>query len=130
MLTLLGVVGCGPNPTVPIPPTAGDFVENNNGVGTARVFGIDFDIQANASGTSTDDTVRADFLDVEKSHATKRFTLGNDITIQLDRIDDSHARFQFNDQDFGTLHVGDKVVVDDKRAVQVNGELREANVPK
>jgi hypothetical protein len=33
----------------------------------------------------------------------------------------------FNDQNFGTLNVGDKVVIDDERNVEVNGTPRSPN---
>lgn len=123
-LVLLALVGCSRPPTPPIPPTKGDFVKNDNGVGTAQVFGIDFSVPANSSGASTDDSIDAKFVDPEQSHAKKRFTLGNDVTIQLDSVSESEVRFVFNDQNFGTLKVGDKVVIDDEKKVEVNGTPR------
>ena len=123
-LLLLTLAGCGGSSTPTIPPTAGDFVKNNDGIGTAQVFGIDFSVTANSSGASTGDAIDANFVDPEQSSARKRFTLGDDITIQLDSVDESEVRFMFNDQDFGTLNVGDKVVIDDERNVEVNGNPR------
>jgi len=123
-LVLLALVGCGGTSTPAIPPTTGDFVKNNDGVGTAEVFGIDFSVRVNSSGASTDDAIHANFVHPEQSSARKRFTLGDDITIQLDSVDESKVRFIFNDQDFGTLNTGDKVVIDDERHVEVNGTPR------
>ena len=126
-LVLLTLVGCGGTPTPAIPPTAGDFVKNNDGAGTARVFGIDFSVRVKAVSASTDDSIKANFVDPEQSSARKRFTLGDDITIQLDSVDQSKVRFLFNEQNFGTLNVGDKVVIDDERKVEVNGTPRSSN---
>jgi hypothetical protein len=126
-LVLLALVGCGGTSTPALPPTTGDFVKNNDGVGTAQVFGIDFSVRANSGGASTDAAIDANFVDPEQSSARKRFTLGDDITIQLESVDESKVRFMFNDQNFGTLNVGDKVVIDDERNVEVNGTPR---VPK
>jgi hypothetical protein len=47
-LVLLALVGCGGTSTPAIPPTTGDFVKNNAGVGTAD-FGIDFSVRVNSS---------------------------------------------------------------------------------
>lgn len=123
-LLLLALVGCGGTSTPAIPPTTGDFVKNSDGVGTARVLGIDFSVRVDSSGSTTDDAIHANLVDPEQSSARKRFTLGDDITIQLDSVDEAVVRFMFNDQDFGTLDVGDKVVIDDERNVEVNGTPR------
>lgn len=123
-LVLLSLAGCGASSTPRIPSTAGDFVKNADGIGTARVFGIDFSVTAKSSGASTDDAMKADFIDPQQSSAKKRFALGDDITIQLDSVDESKVRFQFKDQDFGILNVGDKVVIDEERKVKVNGSPR------
>lgn len=120
-LVLLALVGCGGTSTPALPHTTGDFVKNKDGVGTAQVFGIDFSVRVNSSGASTDVAIDANSVDPEQSSARKRFTLGDDITIQLDSVDESEIRFIFNDQVFGTLDVGDKVVIDDERNVEVNG---------
>ena len=112
---------------IPAFPTTGDFVKNDKGAGTAQVFGIDFSVRVNSGGASTDFAIDANFVEPEQSSARKRFTLGDDITIQLDSIDESEVRFVFNDQDFGTLNVGDKVVIDDERNVEVNGTPRSPN---
>jgi hypothetical protein len=124
LLPLLVLIGCGGTSTPPFPPSDGDFVQNNDGVGTAQVFGIDFSVRANSSGASTDVAFHANFIDPEQSSATKRFTMGDDVTIQLDSVDETEVRFMFNDQDFGTLNVGDDVVIDDERNVEVNGTAR------
>lgn len=123
-LLLLAFVGCGETSKPTIPPTTGDFANNNDGVGTAQVFGVDFSVHVDSSGASTDDAIHANFVEPEQSSARKRFTLGDDITIQLDSVDESEVRFMFNDQDFGTLNVGDRVVIDDERNVEVNGSPR------
>lgn len=123
-LALLAVVGCSKPASPALPPTAGDFVTNKDGVGTARAFGIDFSVRVNSRGAATDAAIEANFVDPTKSAARKRFTLGDDVTIQLDGVDESTARFTFNDQDMGILKVGDKVVIDEKRNVEVNGTPR------
>ena len=60
----------------------------------------------------------------DKLISRKRFTFGDDIAIQRDRISESKVQFMFNDQDFDDLNVGDKVVIDDERNVEVNGTPR------
>lgn len=123
-ILLLALAGCGSNSTPAIPPTSGDFVENNDRVGVAHVFGIEFRVKANSRGTSAQDSIKASFVDPDKSTARKRFTIGDDIAIQLESVDESDVRFIFNDQNFGNLKVGDKVVIDDERNVEVNGTRR------
>jgi hypothetical protein len=81
-------------------------------------------IPVNSSGASTDDAIDANFVDSEKSSARKRFALGDEITIELDSIDETEVRFIFNERDFGTLNLGDKVGIDDERNVVVNGTRR------
>ncbi len=121
-LVLLALAGCGKTSTPALPPTAGDFVKNDNGIATAQAFGIDFSVRANSGGASTNDAIEANFVEPQQSRATKRFTLGDDIAIQLDSVNESEVRFMFNDQDFGILKVGNKVVIDDERNVEVNGK--------
>lgn len=124
LLVLFALAGCGRPSTLAVPPTTGDFVKNKEGVCSARVFGIDFSVRVKSSGASTDDAINAKFKVPETSTARKRFTLGDDITIQLDGVDESKVRFTFNDQNFGTLNVGDKVLIDDERNIEVNGTPR------
>jgi hypothetical protein len=104
-LVLLALVGCGGTSTPAIPPTNGDFVKNNDGVGTAQAFGIDFSVRVNSNGASTEDAMEASFVNPEASNARKRFTLGDEVTIQLDSINDSEVQFIFNERGFGTLRV-------------------------
>ena len=120
-LVLLVLVGCSGSFTPAIPPTAGDFVKSNDGVGTAKVFGIDFRVSVSSGGASTEDSIHANFLDPEQSSARKRFTFGDDVTIQLDSVNEVEVGFIFNEQDYGKLNVGDEVVIDDERNVEVNG---------
>ncbi|MCC9609265.1 hypothetical protein LOC68_06090 [Blastopirellula sp. JC732] len=120
----LALVGCGGSSPPPIPPTTGDFVANQEGVGTAQAFGIDFHVQANSSGASAEGEIDADLINTENSTARKRFSLGDDVTIQLDSVDASTVRFLLNDQDFGVLRVGDQVVIDAEKNVTVNGTAR------
>lgn len=129
-LLLLMLVGCSGSSAPAVPPTTGDFVKNNEGVGTAQIFGIDFRVDVNSSGTSSDDAIDANFVDTKSSSARKHFSIGDDIKIELDSIDESEVRFIFNGQDFGTLNVGDKVVIDDARNVEVNGTSRLTNGSK
>ncbi|MDE0866081.1 MAG: hypothetical protein OSA98_20020 [Rubripirellula sp.] len=121
---LVASVGCNRSSTPAIPPTAGDFVMNNFGVGTAQVFGIDFRVNVAGSGASTEWAINISFTDATKSSARKRFTIGDDIVIQLDSISESEVKFIFNDQNFDNLNVGDHVVIDDEQNVEVNGESR------
>ena len=95
-LALLALVGCGVTSTPAIPPTTGDFAKNNDGVGTAQVFGIDFSVRVNSSGARTDVAIDANFVDPEQSSAKKRLSLGDDITIQLDSALLRHPFFFFH----------------------------------
>jgi hypothetical protein len=124
VILLMTLAGCGTGTSPAIAPTSGDFVENKDGVGTARVFGIHFQVNVHSNGAGSDSTIQANFVDADQSTARKRFTLGDDITIQLDSVNESEVDFIFNDQDFGRLKVGDTVVIDDDRNVQVNGTAR------
>jgi hypothetical protein len=123
-ILLLTFAGCNNSASPVIPPTTGDFVKNQSGVGTAEVFGIEFRVKVNSRGARTEDRIHANFVDPEQSSARKRFTFGDEITIQLDSINEAEVSFLLNDQDFGTLNVGDKVVIDEERNVEVNGTAR------
>lgn len=127
LVVLPVIIGCSGNSAPAIPPTSGDFVKNDNGFGTAHVFGIDFSVRVNSSGASTNDSIHADLVNPQNSSARKRFTLGDDIAIELKSISESKVQFMFNDQNFGLLNVGDKVIIDDERNVLVNGIARTAN---
>ncbi len=118
------LAGCNRVSTPGIPPTPGDFVRNQSGVGTAQVFGIDFRVSVSSSGASTEDEIDANFVDVEQTIARKRFTFGEEIVIQLDSINESQVGFTFNDLDFGSLNVRDQVSIDSERNVMVNGTSR------
>lgn len=113
-MLLLALAGCGGSASPPIPPTTGDFVRNNGSVGTAKVFSIEFRVNVTSNGATFEDLI----------NARKRFTFGKDITIQLESVDESVVGFIFNDQDYGNLNVGDQVVIDDERNVEVNGTPR------
>jgi hypothetical protein len=121
---LLLLVGCSGEAPPAIPPTAGDFIKNNNGVGTAQVLGIDFRVSAESGGASTTDALNADFIAPDQSSARKRFSIGDDVAIQLDSVNESVVSFHFNDRDYGQLNVGDQVVIDGARNVEVNGIRR------
>ena len=123
-ILLLCVVGCGGTETLPIPPTEGDFVRNDNGVGTAVVFGISFRVDGDSSGASTEDSITANFVNVGESQAQKIFRIGDEIEVQLDSLSESEVEFRFNEQHFGRLSVGDEVVIGDDRKVEVNGIQR------
>ena len=87
-------------------------------VGHLPVGALDVDIVIGAPEMAVETLDRRRLGDVE------RFTLGDDITVQLDSVNASEVRFVFNDQDFGSLNVGDNVVIDDERNVVVNGTPR------
>ncbi len=123
-LLLFALAGCGGTSAPAIPPTAGDFIKTADGVGTAQVFGIHFTVSLKSGGATTDEMIAVNLTDPGQSSAKKRLTLGDDITLQLESVDRTDVRFQLNEQDFGTLHVGDKVVIDEDRTVVVNGTPR------
>lgn len=123
-LLLLAILGCRQEVESPIPPTAGDFVSNDNGVGTAQAFGIQFRLPAAAGSATTEDLIHADFNDFDKSTASKKFTLGDDVVIELNSVDAKTVRFRLNGQDFGMLQVGNQVEIDAERQVKVNGTAR------
>lgn len=124
LLVLAAIVGCGGPTTPPIPNSTNDFVDNKNGVGTARVWNIDFQVLGTSGGVSAETAIDVDFTNPDHSDSTTRFRLGDDLTIQLNTIDKYDIGFLFNDQDYGVLHLQDKVVIDEERNVTVNGIAR------
>lgn len=121
---LFTLFGCNSAPAPPFPPTVNDFVRNDPTGGTAKVFGINFQVETTSNGASTEFDFHANFADPSQSRAKIRFTFGDDVNVLLESIDQTKVRFQFNDRDFGTLNVGDEVTINEQRAVEVNGVIR------
>ena len=121
---LIALVGCGEKISTKkvgtFPPTAGDFVKNLDGRGTAQVWGMTFDVAEpndGASGSSFEGTLSHS----EKTDARHTITMGDDVNIRLEKVPGSGITFQFNGENYGTLEVGDNVVIDKERNVTVNG---------
>ena len=125
ILIFLALTACDYGSAPRIPPSSGDYVKNAGDRSTAKVFGIDFRVSASSSGASSEGVLDADLATPQKSFAEKSFTLGDDIAVTLESIDESTVHFTFNGQNFGTLNIGDQVVIDDEEKVTVNGQSRQ-----
>jgi hypothetical protein len=126
---IFSVIGCQRQVDIPIPPTNSGFIENSFGVTTARVFGIDFEIDGTSGGVNASTDTNVNFIEPKKSLAKKSFTIGKDCAIELTSINESTVNFRFQAQEFGVLRVGDRVIIDEKRNVIVNGEPRLPSEP-
>ncbi|MGB0581184.1 MAG: ankyrin repeat domain-containing protein [Limisphaerales bacterium] len=106
------------------PPTKGNFVKNLKGHGTARVWGIMFDViepVGHASGSSFEGGLHSD---PEKTDARNNFYLGDDVKIRLEKVPGRPITFELNGNRYGTLEPGDKVSIDKERSVKVNATIR------
>lgn len=124
-LCFVVIAGCGPAFETS-PPTQGDFVSNVEGHGSARVWGITFDVEktvGSKSGSSFDGTLSTK---TESSDARVVLEIGDDVTIQLEKQPQQGIVFSLNGRPFGELSVGDKVEIDASRQVRVNAQPRTA----
>lgn len=111
------------------PPTNGDFVTNLDGRGTARVWGICFEVAdpvGKASGSEFEGGLHSD---LEQTDARVRIALGDDVGILLEKVPGSPITFTLNERSYGTLDVGDQVIIDKERNVTINGTERQAEGP-
>jgi len=118
--------GCGETKTAVYPPTDGDFVKNSDGQGTAKVWGISFDVAdpvGNAAGSKFDGGLHSD---PEQTDARINITLGDDVNIQLEKVPGSLITFKLNGKMYGALEVGDTVIIDKERKVKVNDTARQS----
>ena len=124
--TLLAALsGCGEDTRDTYPPSSGDYVKNSNGLGTARVWGITFDVVepvGTSAGSHFDGSLSSD---PEKTDARIDITIG-DVVMRLEKIPGRPITFEFGGMAYGTLEVGDKVTIDKERTVRVNGSLRQS----
>lgn len=123
---LLGFSGCGEREigAGTYPPTDGDFVRNLNGRGTAKVWGISFEVADPVGHASTSKFEGGLHSDPEKTDARFRFALGDEVEIQLEKVPGSPITFKLNGKLYGALETGDKVIVDKQRNVKVNDTAR------
>lgn len=121
---LLAFAGCGEKKTATHPPTDGDFVRNSESRATAQVWGMHFDVAdpvGTAAGSESEGGLHSD---PEQTDARVKVTLGDDVSIQLEKIPGRPITFQLNGKPYGTLEVGDRVVIDKERNVKVNDTAR------
>jgi hypothetical protein len=109
------------------PPTEGDFGKNWHPEprGTARVWGIQFEVAepvGGGAGSKFEGTVHSD---PELTDARNTFNLGEDVNVRLEKVPGRPITFQMNGKRYGTLEVGDEVSIDKERNVTVNGETRQ-----
>lgn len=107
----------------------GDFVKNSDGHGTAWVWDIYFDVAepvGGSAGSKYSGTSSGAFPENNKGQMT--FNVGSDVNIRLQRVPGRPVLFELNDQTYGTLDPGDKVVIDKERSVTVNGTVRKPAV--
>ena len=121
---LAALAGCGQATKDTYPPSSGDYVKNSGGLGTAKVWGISFDVEEPV-GESTGSRFNGSLSsEPEKTNARIEITIG-DVKIRLEKVPGSPITFEFNDKKYRTLEVGDKVSIDKERNVKVNGSSRE-----
>ena len=128
-MLVLALVGCrDKNQAHPptYPPSEGDFVKNIDGRGTAQIWSIDFEVAETVGRTVASHFEGGLHSDPEKTNARVNITLGDDVKIRLEKIPGSPITLQFNNEDYGTVEVGDKVVIDKERNVSINGQVRRA----
>ena len=104
-MVFLALTGCQEKKTNPetYPPSKGDFISNMKDRGTAQLWGIRFEI-AEPVGTSAESTFDGGLHSLpEKTDGRQKFTLGEDIEVQLEKVPDSPITFQFNGKAYGTL---------------------------
>lgn len=128
--TILAVhIGCGQNTATPYPPSSGDYVKNFDGRGTAKVWGITFDVAEPVGRSAGSRFDGSPSNDPEKTDARIEITIG-DVKILLEKIPGSPITFGFNGDNYGTLEIGDKVSLDNERNVKVNGSERKPEEAK
>jgi hypothetical protein len=123
---LIALVGCGEKIStknvVIFPPADGDFVNNLDGRGTAQVWGMTFEVAEPIGGVSGS-FFEGMLSHSEKTDARHTIKMGDDVNILLEKVPGSGITFQFNGENYGTLEVGDNVVIDKERNVTVNGTM-------
>ena len=108
------------------PPSTGDYVKNSGGQGTAKVWGIAFDVAEPVGSSAASRFDGSLSSDPEKTDARNEITIGDDVKFRLEKIPGVPITFEFNGKKYGTLEIGDKVSIDRERKVKVNGSLRQA----
>ncbi|AQT67829.1 hypothetical protein STSP2_00980 [Anaerohalosphaera lusitana] len=129
LMLLLAILGC-PKEDSPstYPPTSGNFVKNIDGRGIAKVWGIDFEVAETVGGGAASKFEGQLHSDPDQTDAQVEVTIGDDVNIRLEKFPGSPVTLQFNNNNYGTVEVGDKVVIDAQRNVMVNGNLRKPEI--
>ncbi|MDA7918413.1 hypothetical protein OAK85_03480 [Mariniblastus sp.] len=120
----LSPLGCNKQADIPLPPTDSDFIESTPNLLTARVMSIDFEVYTTSGGVTNATDINANFVDPDKSKHTIVLTLGDDQTIELNAVNETVVDFTYLKQKYGSLSVGDRVVIDKEGNIKVNGEVR------
>lgn len=96
-------------------------VDGNTGVATGKdALGIDFEVAGATSAAS-----KCELHGDPRLSSWAEITLADDLKIRLVTRDEGEViGFQLNGRQVGDLKRGDKVVIDEKRSVTVNGEKR------
>lgn len=105
------------------PPTSGDYVKTDSGLGQAQAWGIDFEIRNTGGGGAAVGGSGGRNVDPEKTDARKTLTLGQ-YEIVLEKVPGTPITMTINDQTYGTVEVGDRVRIA-RKIVRVNGVVRE-----
>lgn len=93
--------------------------------GTAKVWGIRFEVTELVGRGAKSEFDGMAHTSPEKTDARVRFTLGDDVEVQLEKVPDIPITFTLNGQLYGALEVGDKVIIDKNRNVIVNDTVRQ-----
>ena len=124
------LTGCDGNPspfsTKPAAPpfSTGSDITNLDGSATGTVWGVSLQIEETTGGVSisVDSTASA----VSGTTAKGTFKIGKD-TLEFTKDATSPIYLRVNGKDYGTIAVGDSLVIHADRSVTINGEAREPN---
>lgn len=120
LLSSILLSGCGDDL---YPPSSGDYVRTDSGLGQAQAWGIDFEIRNTGGGGAAVGGSGGRNVDPEKTDARKTVTLGQ-YEIVLEKVPGTPITMTINDQTYGTVEVGDRVTIA-RKIVRVNGVVRE-----
>ncbi len=127
VLLIAALSACGKKEQVEVQTAQADFVQNSGDEVTADVWGVQFEV-ASPVGTSAGSTMEGMLhSDSGQNDALMKLTMGDDVTVLLEKRGTDTIAFTFNEEKHGTLEEGDFVTIDEDRIVMVNGFVRDVD---